>query len=202
MGATDAKRWKVGEVAKATGLTVRALHHYDELGLLVPSERTPAGHRLYAGGDLRRLYRILALRQVGLPLTEIDSVIDDEGAGLIETVRRQLERMDRDLERGQRLRQSLVRILDALERALDPSIDQFIDAMEAMTMIETTVADVVARVPHEEPDGVAVLGVLAGMVDKQLGSSIPLGHPSRDCEVEIGIESRRPLSSAGGNGVG
>lgn len=53
-----------------------------------------------------------------MPLTEIDSVIDDEGPGLIETVRRHLERIDRDLERGQRLRQSLVRILDALERSL------------------------------------------------------------------------------------
>lgn len=152
MGATDAKRWKVGEVAKATGLTVRALHHYDELGLLVPSERTPAGHRLYAEGDLRRLYRILALRQVRLPLTEIDSVIDDEGPGLIETVRRHLERVDRDLERGQRLRRSLVRILDALERSLEPSIDQFIDAMEAMTVIETTVADVLLLIPSEDLD--------------------------------------------------
>ena len=49
---------RVGEVAKATGLT---LHHYDEIGLLVPSGRTGAGYRLYSDGDVRRLYRILAL---------------------------------------------------------------------------------------------------------------------------------------------
>lgn len=67
---------------------------------------------------MRRLDRILALRQVGLPLTEIDSVFNDEGPGLIETVGSHLERIDRDLERGQRLRQPLVRILDALERSL------------------------------------------------------------------------------------
>jgi len=152
MGAADDKRWKVGELAKATGLTVRALHHYDKLGLLVPSERTPTGHRLYAQEDLRRLYRILALRQVGLPLTEIESVVDDDGPGLIETVRRHLDRVERDLERRQRLRQALVRILDALERSLEPSIDQFIDAMEAMTVIETTVADVLLRVPSEDLD--------------------------------------------------
>lgn len=150
MGAADDKRWKVGELAKATGLTVRALHHYDKLGLLVPSERTPAGHRLYAEQDLMRLYRILALRQVGLPLTEIESVIEDEGPGLIETVRRHLERVERDLGRGQRLRQSLVRILDELERSLEPSIDQFIDAMEAMTVIETTIAEILLHVPSED----------------------------------------------------
>lgn len=53
-----------------------------------------------------------------MPLTEIDSVFNDEGPGLIETVGSHLERIDRDLERGQRLRQPLVRILDALERSL------------------------------------------------------------------------------------
>ena len=47
--------WKVGELAKATGLTVRALHHYDDFGLLVPTERTDAGHRVYAEKDVRRL---------------------------------------------------------------------------------------------------------------------------------------------------
>lgn len=75
MSATDDKRWKVGDLAGATGLTVRALHHYDELGLLVPCERTGSGHRLYAEEDVRRLYRILALRRLGFPLDEIASLL-------------------------------------------------------------------------------------------------------------------------------
>ncbi len=49
--------WKVGTLAKATGLTVRALHHYDHIGLLSPSRRTAAGHRLYTADDVARLYR-------------------------------------------------------------------------------------------------------------------------------------------------
>lgn len=89
---------------------VRALHHYDRLGLLVPSQRTMAGHRLYADGDVRRLYRILALRQVGLRLIEIDALLDEEGPGLITTVRRHLQRVERDLAHGQRLQQCLVHI--------------------------------------------------------------------------------------------
>lgn len=53
-------RWRVGQLAGATGVTVRSLHHYDEIGLLVPSEQTTAGHRLYSEADVQRLYRILA----------------------------------------------------------------------------------------------------------------------------------------------
>jgi DNA-binding transcriptional MerR regulator len=64
------RQLRVGEVAKATGLTVRALHHYDDIGLLVPSARSEAGYRLYSDGDVARLYRILALRAVGFTLEE------------------------------------------------------------------------------------------------------------------------------------
>ena len=66
-----AEHLRIGELARAAGVTVRALHHYDELGLLVPSERTQGGHRLYAAADVERLYRLLALRGIGLPLEEI-----------------------------------------------------------------------------------------------------------------------------------
>lgn len=62
---------RVGEVADATGLTVRTLHHFDEIGVLVASDRTEAGHRLYSDADVERLYRICLLRRLGLPLSEI-----------------------------------------------------------------------------------------------------------------------------------
>ncbi len=152
MAAPRGKGWKVGQLAKRTGVTVRTLHHYDALGLLVPSERTEAGHRLYAEEDVRRLYRMLALRQVGLSLAEISSLLHDDDPGLITTVRRHLERVERDLEHGNRLRRHLVDILDALERSLEPSVDDFINALEVMSMIKTTVEDVVVRVPDEAPE--------------------------------------------------
>jgi len=137
----DCKRWKVGELAKATGLTVRALHHYDDVGLLVPSERTSAGHRLYAERDVRRLYRILALRSLGLRLEEIACSLDKGPPALAETVRRQLRRVERELDQRQQLRGRLTVILDALERSIEPSLDQFIDAIEVMTMIEANGVD-------------------------------------------------------------
>ena len=109
MGASNDKRWKVGELARATGVTVRALHHYDELGLLVPCERTGSGHRLYAEEDIRRLYRILALRRLGFPLHEIASLLDDGSLSLADTVRRHLERVERDLAHHHQLELSVQR---------------------------------------------------------------------------------------------
>src|SRR5262245_49278277 len=62
---------KVGELARRTGLTVRTLHHYDEIGLLKPSLHTEAGHRLYTAGDVARLQQVLSLRQLGFSLEEV-----------------------------------------------------------------------------------------------------------------------------------
>ena len=154
MTAKKPTRWRVGQLAAATGVTVRSLHHYDEIGLLVPSERTTAGHRLYSEGDVQRLYRILALRRLGFALGEIESVLSAESPDLRETVRRHLAQVERDLARQRRLRQRLAEIRSALERSVQPSVDQFIDIVEAMAMIETTIADVVGHVhTHERLPG-------------------------------------------------
>lgn len=67
----------VGEVARITGQTVRTLHHYDRIGLLVPAERTPTGYRLYSEADLDRLHQILTYRELGFPLERIGELLDD-----------------------------------------------------------------------------------------------------------------------------
>ncbi len=69
----------VGEVAELAGVTVRALHHYDELGLLSPSGRSEAGYRLYSYEDLARLREILIWRRLGFSLTDIGSLLDEPG---------------------------------------------------------------------------------------------------------------------------
>ena len=66
----------VGELSRLTGVTVRALHHYDEIGLVRPSQRTAAGYRLYDEPDVLRLQQVLVLRELGVPLDEIAAVID------------------------------------------------------------------------------------------------------------------------------
>jgi DNA-binding transcriptional MerR regulator len=136
MQVSDTRPLRVGEVARATGLTVRTLHHYDEIGLLVPSERSGAGYRLYGAGDVRRLYRILALRGMGFTLDEIAATLEREGDDPRQAVRRHIDRLDEQLRLTRRLRDRLTRILDVLDQAGEPSTDQFIDAIEVMTMIE------------------------------------------------------------------
>jgi DNA-binding transcriptional MerR regulator len=100
----EARRWKVGELARATGLTVRALHHFDEIGLLRPAERDGSGHRRYTPSDVRRLYRVLALRHLGMPLGEIARSLDGEAGDLAVAVRGQLDEVDRRLAAQRRLR--------------------------------------------------------------------------------------------------
>ncbi len=67
----------MGRVAELAGVTVRTLHHYDEIGLLRPSGRTRGGYRRYADADLERLRQILVYRELGFTLEEIATVLDD-----------------------------------------------------------------------------------------------------------------------------
>jgi DNA-binding transcriptional MerR regulator len=106
-------RWSVGALAKAAGLTVRTLHHYDELGLCRPSQRTAAGYRLYDDADVLRLHQVLLLREVGLPLDEIAAAIDEAG-GQAELLRRH-----REVLLTKRVR------LDAMLAALDARLATF-----------------------------------------------------------------------------
>ncbi|MEZ4365024.1 MAG: MerR family transcriptional regulator [Kofleriaceae bacterium] len=71
------RTYRVKEIARLTGVSVRALHHYDEIGLLVPAIRTEAGYRLYGDAELVRLQQILIGRELGLPLEEIRRGLDD-----------------------------------------------------------------------------------------------------------------------------
>jgi len=76
MTAISSDGLRVGEVADRAGLTVRTLHHYDELGLVRPSGRTGGGHRLYSADDIERLYIVVGLRELGLSLDRIAAALD------------------------------------------------------------------------------------------------------------------------------
>ncbi|MFH9419902.1 MerR family transcriptional regulator [Streptomyces sp. NPDC017529] len=81
--------YSVGQVAGFAGVTVRTLHHYDEIGLLVPGERNHAGHRRYGEADLDRLQQIMFYRELGFPLDEVAALLDDPDADPQEHLRRQ-----------------------------------------------------------------------------------------------------------------
>src|SRR3954452_25254118 len=131
---------RVGEVAAATGLTVRALHHYDEIGLLAPCARTEAGYRVYSDDDLRRLYRIVALCRLGLALADIRALLDGDDArtDVRTLIGAQLERLDAEAAARTALRARLTRLLAALDGASGDGAapDLSLEAIEGMPMME------------------------------------------------------------------
>lgn len=130
------KTWKVGELARRTGLTVRTLHHYDQVGLLRPSRRTPAGHRLYGEADVARLQQIQSLRRLGFGLEEVRDALDRPELPPLRVVQLHLERVRDEIRLRQRLCERLEAIAARLGTAEGVSAEEFIQTIEAMTMFE------------------------------------------------------------------
>ncbi len=107
-----AEQWTVGEVAELAHVTVRTLHHYDEIGLLSPSDRTEAGYRLYERAELERLHQILLYRELGFGLDAIGEMLDQPALD-----RRAMLRAQRDLLAEK------VRNTEAVMRALDRTLE-------------------------------------------------------------------------------
>ncbi len=82
------EHWTVGRVAELAGVSVRTLHHYDRIGLVRPSARTPAGYRAYRAGDMERLREVLAYRRLGFGLREVAELVDDPSADALAHLRR------------------------------------------------------------------------------------------------------------------
>jgi DNA-binding transcriptional MerR regulator len=129
------RTWRIGELAAAAHVSVRTLRHYDAIGLLRPAARTEAGYRVYAEGDLARLYRILGLRSLGLPLDEIAGLLD-AGVPLTEVLERQLAVVEERMTADAVLRRRLHNLLAACAREGAPSVDDLTDTMEAMAMTD------------------------------------------------------------------
>jgi DNA-binding transcriptional MerR regulator len=126
----------VGELAKRTGLTVRTLHHYDELGLLRPSLRTESGHRLYTAADLTRLQQVLSLRQLGFSLEEVRACLDRADFQPLEVIRLHIARLHEQIQLQTELCERLHGLARFLGAAEEVSADQFLRTIEVMTMIE------------------------------------------------------------------
>ncbi len=127
---------KVGELAKRTGLTVRTLHHYDEMGLLKPSLHSEAGYRLYTRGDVARLQQVLSLRQLGFALEEIRDCLDRPGFAPLEVIRLHVTRLREQIELERMLCERLEALAEHFRTAEEVSADEFLYTIEVMTMIE------------------------------------------------------------------
>jgi MerR family transcriptional regulator, thiopeptide resistance regulator len=136
MGDSTGRGYQIHEFARLTGLTVRALQHYDHLGLLKPV-RSRAGHRTYSDQDLQALVQILALKSVGVPLRQIAALRRSGGPGLA----RALHMQRAVLERRRPLLEKAITAIQNVELALENG--QEADPAALRSLIE-------AVGPHED----------------------------------------------------
>jgi DNA-binding transcriptional MerR regulator len=134
MNQGDEKLFKAREFAGLTGVTVRALHHYDRIGLLKPSRYSQSGYRLYRESDVARLEQIVALKFIGFSLKQIKDILRNGGGDLASTLRRQREAIE---EKRQRLQQA-VQAIQLAEYAIavkgQPGWEVFTKIIEVINM--------------------------------------------------------------------
>ena len=128
--------WKVGELAGRTGLSVRTLHHYEEIGLLIPFGRTEAGHRLYAEDDVMRLQQIASLRSLGFSLAEIREFLDAPSFSPERVIELHIARIRERIELERRLCDRLETVAELLATTEDPAGDsagKFVETVMEVT---------------------------------------------------------------------
>ncbi|BBB67722.1 MerR family transcriptional regulator [Undibacterium sp. YM2] len=123
---------KIGELAKRIGLTIRALHHYEEIGLVQPSSRTASGYRLYNRDDVARLHRVQALRGLGLSLAETRDMLNGGGADLRQLIRQQMCAIDRQIADANDLRERLATLEEKLSSEKEPELDEWLNTLRLM----------------------------------------------------------------------
>jgi len=203
--------WRVGELARATGLTVRTLHYYDEIGLVSPSGRTGGGHRLYSDGDVERLYRVCMLRRLGLPLASMPVALDADRGDATSVLTAHLHELDRPLETEQRLRGRLARLLAQPAAQASSRGAHLLEVLEDMTAIDTGVQKrisilVYADLPAAYEYLIRVFGLGPGELNHdesgeavhgelQAGDGVLWLHPERS---EFSLRSPQSVGAATG----
>jgi DNA-binding transcriptional MerR regulator len=127
---------KVGALARRTGLSVRALHHYDEIGLLSPARRTASGHRLYRIDEVRRLQQIVSLRQLGLSLEDIRECLERPDLPLGRVLDIHITRVRAEIERQERLCSLLEGLRARVDGSGDVSLEEITRAIRATMSVE------------------------------------------------------------------
>lgn len=108
--------WTVSEAAALAHVTVRTLHHYDEIGLLRPAERSEGGYRLYGGPELERLHQILLWKELGFELDAIGRMLDAPALDRASALRAQRELLADEVRRMEAVARAVDRALESMER--------------------------------------------------------------------------------------
>jgi methyltransferase (TIGR00027 family) len=138
---SNSRPLKIGELAKKTGLSIRALHHYDAIGLLCPSQRSEGGARLYGHDDLMRLHRIEALKQLDYSLAQIKAALDGPAGAPLDVLQRQIAALDAQALQAQRLSRRLKHLLRLIATGAETAATDWLDILELMNMYQKHLSD-------------------------------------------------------------
>ncbi|GFZ92972.1 MerR family transcriptional regulator [Nesterenkonia alkaliphila] len=108
----------IGKTAALLGVTVRTLHHWDEIGLVRPSERSLSGYRIYTSGDLSRLHRVLIYRELDLPLDEISRLLEAGSDDALDSLRHQRDRVTERIQRLEQMSSALEKLIEAQQSGI------------------------------------------------------------------------------------
>lgn len=128
------KLWKVGELAKQTRITVRTLHHYDQIGLLSPSQHSESGHRLYNEADIAKLQQIVSLKQLGFALDDIKKLVANPNFNPVKVIQMHLASLKEHIMLQEEMYSRLEGIYNLLQTRQNVNVDQFIKLIEVINM--------------------------------------------------------------------
>ncbi|WP_426308071.1 MerR family transcriptional regulator [Acidovorax facilis] len=169
---------KVGDLARRTGLTVRTLHHYDEIGLLKPSGRSEAGYRLYSQADVQRLHGIQTMRQMGLALCDIGALLAGDGMAPERIIGQQIRSLDQQIAQATELRGRLTMLRDGLMAGAEPDMGNWLEALALMTTYgkyfsSTELKHIFQNWNLIEADWLIVKDLVRSAMDRQLAPDTP-----------------------------
>jgi DNA-binding transcriptional MerR regulator len=131
-----AQEYRVGELARKAGVTVRTLHHWEDVGLLAPARRSHSGHRLYSGDIIARVQSIRSLKAMGMGLEEIRRALEGDGPDLAQILQTHRARIQEQIRVLTALDGKLQRVLEARDREGRVRDSDLLQVMEAMTVVE------------------------------------------------------------------
>ena len=114
----------VGSVARLVGVSVRTLHHYDDIGLVEPSGRTAAGYRSYSASDIERLHQVLTYRELGFTLSEIQEILAADSVDAMAHLRRQHDLLEERIERLQEMATAVEKMMEAKKMGIQLSAQE------------------------------------------------------------------------------
>ncbi|GAC67663.1 MerR family transcriptional regulator [Gordonia soli] len=117
----------VGDIARMVGVSVRTLHHYDQIGLVIPSQRSNSGYRLYSDADMERLHQVLTYRELGFVLEQIATLLDDPDADALAHLRSQRELLTERIDRLHRMVAAVEEMMNAKKEGIQLTAEEQVE---------------------------------------------------------------------------